>query len=131
MMMCRFENAFLGLASDVPNLGLRVVYAACSYHFSGKCKYNLKKWFIFVEIFSSKLAKKRKHNKVSPDFQEKNKEELKRIYSKTVLFNSKERAVIEQYCKKYGIRNESAFIRDTVIRKIMQQLTGEDYPELF
>ena len=77
------------------------------------------------------MAKKRKHSKVSPDFQEKNREELKRTFSKTVLFNAKERAVIEQYCKKYGVRNESAFIRDTVIRKIMQQLTGEDYPELF
>jgi hypothetical protein len=76
------------------------------------------------------LARRNKYSALSPDFQQKKLEEQKRTFSKTVLFNAKERAVIEQYCKKYCIRNESAFIRETVIQRILEQM-GEDYPKLF
>jgi hypothetical protein len=122
---------FPGLASDVPNLGCRIIYAASSNHFGDKCKYNLKKWLIFVKIIPEVLAKKHKHRKSSSDYQQVKPEKLKRTYSKTILFNEKEKAVIEQYCKKYGVKNESAFIRETVIRQVMQQLAIQDYPELF
>lgn len=83
-----------------------------------------------MKIIASDLAKRKNHNVLSPDFQNVNREEQKRVYAKTIMFNAKERAVIEQYCKKYGVTNVSAFIRETVIHRILEQMS-QDYPKLF
>ena len=73
--------------------------------------------------------KSSKHN-LSPDFQEKKREELVHSCPKTILFSKKELALIDQYCKKYSVRNRSAFFREIILTHIFQQL-DDNYPKLF
>jgi len=73
---------------------------------------------------------KSKKSKISPAFASQKKEMMRRRYRKTILFNEKERSVIDQYCKKYSIGNRSAFFRDVIITHILQQI-DENYPKLF
>jgi len=76
---------------------------------------------------AKKAAKKKK---VAPDFQSRNRDEMQRKHSKTILFNDKEISVIDQYCKKFSVRNKSAFFREIIITHILQQI-DDNYPKLF
>lgn len=53
-----------------------------------------------------------------------------RRYRKTILFNERERSVINQYCKKFSVKNQAAFMREVVISHILEQL-DDNYPKLF
>lgn len=53
-----------------------------------------------------------------------------RKYRKTILLNEKELSAITQYCAKYKIKSQSAFIRNAVIAHILEQM-DESYPKLF
>ncbi|MCL2073955.1 MAG: hypothetical protein FWH18_08545 [Marinilabiliaceae bacterium] len=55
---------------------------------------------------------------------------IKRTHKVTVSFNDKEIEVVEAYCKKYNIKKKTSYIRETIIRTIMERLL-EDYPTLF
>ena len=55
---------------------------------------------------------------------------LKRIHREGFMVNDKELEAIEAYCKKYKINNKSKFLRETVLRCVMEQFL-EDYPTLF
>lgn len=57
-------------------------------------------------------------------------EKLKRIHQKSILFNSKELNAINHYCRKYKIKNQSKFMRETIIYTILKKF-DEDYPSLF
>lgn len=57
-------------------------------------------------------------------------EVLKRKHKATFLLNDKENEAIDVYCKKYKIRNKSKFLREAVLRTVMNQFM-EDYPTLF
>ena len=57
-------------------------------------------------------------------------EKLKRIHRKSILFNRKEINAINHYCKKYRIKNQSRFMRETIIYAILKKF-DEDYPSLF
>lgn len=78
------------------------------------------------------MARKKKttRHKLSPDFQREERAKLVRRYRKTVLFNEKERSLIDQYCEKYAVRNKSAFIRNVVVSHILEQI-DDNYPKLF
>jgi hypothetical protein len=56
--------------------------------------------------------------------------ELLRKHKTTILFNEKEKKAIDEYCKKYGIRNRSKFIREMVISNVIRKFET-DYPTLF
>ncbi|KPK85089.1 MAG: hypothetical protein AMS27_08345 [Bacteroides sp. SM23_62_1] len=51
---------------------------------------------------------------------------LKRVNRQELLFNNREKRVIDEYCKKHKIRNKSKFMRESIIATILQ-----DYPTLF
>lgn len=57
-------------------------------------------------------------------------ETLKRIHRKSILFNRKELNAINHYCRKYKIKNQSKFMRETIIYTILKKF-DEDYPSLF
>ncbi|QKG80201.1 MULTISPECIES: hypothetical protein [Tenuifilum] len=59
-----------------------------------------------------------------------NTEKLKRIHRKEILFNTCEIEAINQYCKKYKVKNKSKFIREAIISKVLNQF-DQDYPRLF
>ncbi|TAJ11450.1 hypothetical protein DMA11_16820 [Marinilabiliaceae bacterium JC017] len=55
---------------------------------------------------------------------------LKRKHPNSFLLNDKEMEAVSMYCKKYKIGNKSKFMREAVLRVVMEQFM-EDYPTLF
>jgi hypothetical protein len=55
---------------------------------------------------------------------------LKRVHKKSILFNKKELNAINNYCKKYKVKNRSKLMREFIIGSILQKF-DEDYPSLF
>ncbi|TRX66454.1 hypothetical protein [Carboxylicivirga sp. M1479] len=55
---------------------------------------------------------------------------LKRQHRATFLLNEKEKEAVNVYCKKYKIGNKSKFMREAVMRVVMEQFL-DDYPTLF
>lgn len=74
------------------------------------------------------MAKKEKMKAVHTN--KKRDEAFKRTHKRSFLLNDKENEAIEAYCKKYKIENKSQFMREAVMRTIMDQFMS-DYPTLF
>ena len=55
---------------------------------------------------------------------------LRRKHRTAFLLNDKEKEAIETYCKKHKIKNKSKFMRETLMRIVMDHFL-EDYPTLF
>ncbi len=55
---------------------------------------------------------------------------LKRKHKATFLLNDKELEAFEVYCKRYRVKNKSRFMRESVMRTVMDKFM-EDYPTLF
>lgn len=55
---------------------------------------------------------------------------LKRIHRKALMFNTREMQVFESYCKRYKIKNQSRFMRESIIMYILKQMEA-DNPTLF
>jgi hypothetical protein len=49
-----------------------------------------------------------------------------RINRHELLFNNREKRVIDEYCRKHKIDNKSRFMRESIMSVILQ-----DYPTLF
>ena len=90
--------------------------------------------YIYNEKYPAVVARKKSTRKkkeaVSVDAMRNRKVTLRRTYRKTILFNEKEKTAIDGYCKKYGIKSKSAFIRNAVISHILVDM-DENYPSLF
>ncbi|NPA37301.1 MAG: hypothetical protein GXO47_10680 [Chlorobi bacterium] len=54
----------------------------------------------------------------------------KRVHRSTFMLTDEENSAIEQYLKKYKIKNKSKFMREAVLRTVMERLL-DDYPTLF
>lgn len=54
----------------------------------------------------------------------------KRKHRAGFMLNDIEMEAVKAYCKKYKIQNKSKFMRETVLRYVMEQFL-EDYPTLF
>ena len=65
---------------------------------------------------------------MSGEIQDKKK--LKRKNNVQILFNDFEMEALGKYFKKYKVSNRSKFIRETVIKAVLQKFE-EDYPSLF
>jgi hypothetical protein len=60
-----------------------------------------------------------------------NKEkDLLRQNRKAILLNNKELGAFNYFCKKYKINNQSKFIREAVMSKILKKFE-DDHPKLF
>jgi len=57
-------------------------------------------------------------------------ESLRRTNKKSLLLNDREKKVLDSYCKKYKITNQSKFMRETIITAILKHYDA-DYPTLF
>ena len=54
----------------------------------------------------------------------------RRVHRSTFMLTDEENSAIELYCKKYKIRNKSKFMREAVLRTVMEKFL-DDYPTLF
>ncbi len=57
-------------------------------------------------------------------------EMIKRKHRLTIQLNNSELEAIELYCKKYRIKNKSAFVRNLILKEVMSRFL-DDYPTLF
>jgi len=53
-----------------------------------------------------------------------------REHRTSFMLTAEENSAIEMYCKKYKIRNKSKFMREAVLRTVMEKFL-DDYPTLF
>lgn len=75
----------------------------------------------------------RKSTKLSgadPAYMARERESLKRVHRKVVLFNLKELRAIDEYCHRFKIDSRSALIRKSVMETVLKALE-ENHPTLF
>jgi hypothetical protein len=57
-------------------------------------------------------------------------ERRKRVHRKTIAFNSEEQKLIDEYCRRYGVKNRTKLFREAIITAMLQKMV-QDYPTLF
>lgn len=67
---------------------------------------------------------------VDPAYLDKQRESLKRTCRKSILFNQKELAAIDEYCRRFKVSSRSALIRQAVMERVLEGLE-ENHPTLF
>lgn len=72
----------------------------------------------------------RKYSRVDPEYLRHQKEILRRIYRKSVLFNAQELAAIDEYCRRFNFSSRSALIRKAVMEQVLSGL-DKSHPTLF
>ncbi len=72
----------------------------------------------------------RKKTGIDPRYHDKERAALRRSTRKTVFFNKKELAVLDEYCKRFGVKSRSALIRQATMEHVLQAL-DENHPTLF
>ena len=53
-----------------------------------------------------------------------------RKHRKTISLNDSELAALEKYCQRYGVKNQTAMLRETIFRQIIDKFQT-DYPTLW
>jgi metal-responsive CopG/Arc/MetJ family transcriptional regulator len=48
----------------------------------------------------------------------------------SILLNEQEQRALDRFCERYGVRNRSRLIRETLMRAILRQI-DHDQPTLF
>ena len=48
----------------------------------------------------------------------------------SILLNDSELRALDRYCEKYGVRNRSRFVRETLMRSVLKRFE-KDTPTLF
>ncbi len=74
--------------------------------------------------------KTKKIANVDPQYMARQAESLRRVHRKSVLFNSRELAAIDEYCRKFKVSSRSALIRQSVMERVLIGLE-ESHPTLF
>lgn len=74
--------------------------------------------------------KSKKVQGVDPAYLEKQRASLKRTHRKSILFNEKELAAIDEYCRKFKVVSRSALIRQATMERVLEGLE-ENHPTLF
>ena len=78
----------------------------------------------------AKSKAKSKKSGYDPAFIERERQALKRRHRKTILFNDREIALMEEYCQKNHITYKSAMMRRIIMEKLLTDL-WQNPPTLF
>jgi hypothetical protein len=57
-------------------------------------------------------------------------ERLVRKKSRSIRFNNRELDAINQYCKKFKVKNKSKFMREAIIKEVLRKFDN-NYPTLW
>jgi len=68
--------------------------------------------------------------KIDPLYLAKERAALRHRHRKTVLFNDRELAAIEEYCKVYHISKKAVMFRQAIMERVLEGLE-ENHPTLF
>ncbi|MBP5173044.1 MAG: hypothetical protein J6037_04995 [Bacteroidales bacterium] len=71
-----------------------------------------------------------KNTNIDPLYLAKERAALRHRHRKTVLFNDREIAAIDEYCKVYKISSKSAMFRQAIMERVLEGL-DELHPTLF
>lgn len=74
--------------------------------------------------------RRKKFSGVDPEYLRKQKASLKRTHRKSILFNDKEIAAIDEYCRRFKVSSRSALIRQATMERVLLDLE-ENTPTLF
>lgn len=74
--------------------------------------------------------RKKKSTGIDPEYLRKEQAALRRSHRKTVLFNDRELAAIDEFCRRFKVSSRSALIRQATMERVMQTL-DENHPTLF
>lgn len=75
-------------------------------------------------------AKHRKYSAIDPDYLARERESLRRVHRKAILFNEREIKAIDEYCHRFKVESKSALIRKSVMETVLKALE-ENHPTLF
>lgn len=53
-----------------------------------------------------------------------------RTHRLSILLNDSEMRALDKYCERYGVKNRSRFVRETLMRNVLKQFE-KDSPTLF
>lgn len=79
---------------------------------------------------AGKTRKSSKSSSVDPSYLDRQKDSLKRKYRKTTLFNERELAAIDEYCRRFKVSSRSALVREALMERVLKGLE-ENHPTLF
>jgi Ribbon-helix-helix protein, copG family. len=74
--------------------------------------------------------RKKKTTNPEPDFLSRQKSALRRTHRQVIYLNDSEKAAVEEYCSRYGVKTRSVIFREAAMERILAQL-DEDHPTLF
>ena len=74
--------------------------------------------------------KKEQLQGVDPDFLERQKLALRRRHRKTFHINDREKAAIDEFCDRFGVKSRAALFREAIMDKVLTAL-DENHPTLF
>jgi len=57
-------------------------------------------------------------------------DKMRRIYSVVMKLNELEMEALDNYCKKYHVKNRSKLIREALMTTVLKRF-DDDYPSLF
>ncbi len=67
---------------------------------------------------------------MDPEYLEKQKASLIRGHKQSILLNDKELAALEEYCRRFNVKNRSGLIREALMERVLSELE-ENHPTLF
>ena len=68
--------------------------------------------------------------KIDPEYLKRQKPSLVRTKKQVILFNKKEMAAIDEYCRMYKIKSKSSLFRQAIMERVLSAL-DENHPTLF
>lgn len=76
------------------------------------------------------MKRSKKFSGVDPEYLEKQRASLRRRHRKTVLFNDRELAAVDEYCRRFKVSSRSALIRQATMQQVLSSLS-DIHPTLF
>jgi len=67
---------------------------------------------------------------VDPEYLEKQKASLLRGHRQVVCLNDKEMAAVDEYCRRFKVKNRSGLFREALMERVLSELE-ENHPTLF
>ena len=74
--------------------------------------------------------KKKKSASPAADFLSRQKSALRRRHRQVIYLNDSEKAAVEEYCSRFGVKSVSTIFREATMERVLSEL-DESHPTLF
>lgn len=77
------------------------------------------------------MARKKKNSsRPAADYLSRQKSALKRTHRQVIYLNESEKAAVDEYCSRFGVKSISTIFREATMERILSELDGS-HPTLF